>query len=79
MAFEMTSNARKSPTSGVCPPVEGFDTAGRRQFERPADRADWHGCQRRNPLKGISLPAGLLLATAQIRADHFNPVCESTS
>ncbi len=74
MAFGLTSDARKSPTSGACPPVEGFDAAGRRQPDRPSDRADLHGLQRRKPLKGYGLPAGLLLVSAQIRSDHFSQI-----
>jgi hypothetical protein len=34
MAFEMARDARKSPQSGVVPPVKGFGAAVRRQFER---------------------------------------------
>jgi hypothetical protein len=77
MAFGMTSNARKSPMSGLYAPVEGFDEAGRRQPERPSDRADLHGLQRRNPLKDICLPAGLLLVSPQIHSDHFSQIDES--
>jgi len=72
MAFEMASAARKSPKSGVVPPVEGFDAADRRQFDRPSDRANLHGLLCRKTLKGFSLPAALLRASAHIRADHSN-------
>jgi hypothetical protein len=74
MAFEMTRDTRKSPTSGVNPPVEDFDEAGRRPIERPSDRADLPGRLRRKPLKDGSLPAGSLLVSAQIRSDHFNQI-----
>src|SRR5690606_4390176 len=70
MAFEMTRDARKSPKSGVTPTVEGFDAGDRRQLDRPSDRADLHGLHCRKPLKGFSLPAGLLRVSAQIRSDH---------
>ena len=44
--------------------------------------ADLHGLLRRKPLppvrgrnaKGYSLPAGLLLVSAQIRSDHFGQI-----
>ena len=71
MAFGMTRDARKSTKSGVVPPVEGFDEADQRQLDRPSDRADLHGLLCRKPLKGFSLPAGLLRVSAQIRSDHF--------
>ena len=77
MAFEMARDARKSPSSGVVPPVEGFDAAGRSQLDRPSDLADLHGLLCRKPLKGSSLPAGLLLASAQIRSDHSSQINES--
>ena len=77
MAFDMASTARKSPKSGVYPPVEGFDAVGRGQIERPSDRAGLHGLLCRNPLKVGRLPAGLLLASAQTRHDHFNQINES--
>jgi hypothetical protein len=70
MAFDMTRDARKSSKNGVGAPVESFDAADRRQIERPSDRANLHGRQRRKALKGFSLPAALLLASAQIRSDH---------
>ena len=72
MAFDMASNTRKSPKSGVYPPVKGFDAVGRWQIERPSDRAGLHGLLCRNPLKVERRPAGLLLASAQTRLDHFN-------
>ena len=71
-AFDMASDTRKSPKSGVYPPVEGFDAVGRRQIDRPSDRAGLHGLLCRNPLKVTRRPAGLLLASAQTRHDHFN-------
>ena len=74
MAFEMTRDARKSPTGGVVPPAEGSDTADRHHIDRPSDRANLHGRLRRKPLKGIDLPAGLLLVSAQIRSDHFSQI-----
>ena len=77
MAFDMASHTRKSPKSGVYPPVEGFDAVGRRQIERPSDRAGLHGLLCRNPLNVIRHPAGLLLASAQTRHDHFNQMTES--
>ncbi len=72
MAFDRASHTRKSPKSGVYPPVKGFDAVGRRQIERPSDRANLHGLLCRNPLKVRRRPAGLLLAPAQTRLDHFN-------
>ena len=72
MAFDMASNTRKSPKSGVYPPVEGFDAVGRRQIDRPSDRTRLHGLLCRNPLKVERRPAGLLRASAQTRLDHFN-------
>ena len=63
--------------SGANPPVEGFDTAGRRQPGRPPDRADLHGLLCRKPLKGIGLPAGLLLVYAQIRSGHCSQINRS--
>ena len=74
MAFEMTRDARKSPTSGAVPPVEEFDEAGRCHVERPWDRADSHRRLRRKPLKDRGLPSGSLLVSAQIRFDHFNQI-----
>ena len=72
MAFDMASHTRKSSKSGVHPPVKGFDAVGRRQIDRPSDRAIVHGLLCRNPLKVGRRPAGLLLASAQTRHDHFN-------
>ena len=72
MAFDMASHTRKSSTSGVYPPIEGFDAVGRRQIDRPSDRSCLHGLLCRNPLKVGRRPAGLLLASAQTRHDHFN-------
>ena len=72
MAFDMASHTRKSSKSGVCPPVEDFDTVGRQQIDRPLDRAHLHGLLCRDPLKVGRRPAGLLLASAQTRHDHFN-------
>lgn len=43
MALDLARVARKSSTSGVCPPLKGFDAANRRQIGRPSDRADLHG------------------------------------
>ncbi len=71
--------------SGLYAPVEDIDAAGRRQPDRPSDRADLHGLQRRKPLppargrnaKGYSLPAGLLLISAEIRSDDFSQINES--
>lgn len=77
MAAGMTRDARKSPQSGANPPVEGFDKADRRHHGRPSDRADLHGLLRRNPLKGIGLPAGLLLVSAQIRSGHCSQISRS--
>jgi hypothetical protein len=74
MAFEMTRDARRCLKSGVVPPVKGIDAVGRRQLDRPSDRADLHGLRRRKPLKGFSLPAGLLLVSAQIRSDHSSQI-----
>ena len=74
MAFEMARDARKSPKGGVFPPAEGFDAAGRGPLDRLSDRADLHGLRRRKPLKGLGLPAGLLLVSAQIRSDHSNQI-----
>ncbi len=74
MANGLTRNARKSPQSGVASPVEDFDEAGRNHIERPSDRSDLHGRQRRKPLKDGCLPAGSLLVSAQIRFDHFNHI-----
>ena len=74
MAFQKTRDARKYPKSGVYPPVEGFDAAGRRQMERPSDRADLHGLLCRKPLKGSSLPADLLRASATNPLRPFQPV-----
>ena len=72
MAFDMASHTRKSSKSGVYPPVEGFDAVGRRPIDRPSDRAGLHGLLCRNPLNVERRPAGLLLASAQTRHDHFN-------
>ena len=72
MAFDMASHTRKSPRSGVYPPVKDFDAVGRRPIERPSDRTRLHGLLCRNPLKVARRPAGLLLASAQTRLDHFN-------
>ena len=72
MAFDMASHTRKSPKCGVYPPVKGFDAVGRRQIDRPWDRAGLHELLCRNPLKVGRRPAGLLLASAQTRHDHFN-------
>ncbi len=72
MAFDMASYTRKSSKSGVYPPVKGFDVVGRRQIERPLDRANLHRLLCCNPLKVARLPAGLLLVSAQIHLDHFN-------
>jgi hypothetical protein len=72
MAFEMARDARKSPKSGVVPPLEDFDAA-----DRPSDRADVHGLQRRQALKGFSLPAAWLLVSAQTRFDHFSQISRS--
>ena len=77
MAFDMVSDTRKSQKSGVYPPVEDFDAVGRRQIDRPSDRARLHGLLCRNPLKVARLPAGLLLASAQTRHDYFNQINES--
>ena len=77
MAFDMASHTRKSPKSGVQPPVEGFDAVGRRQIDRPSDRTGLHGLLCRNPLKVERRPAGSLLASAQIRHDHFNHISGS--
>ena len=77
MAFEMARDARKSPKSGVVPPVEDFDAADRGRIDRPSDRADLHGPARRKALKGSSLPAALLLLSAQIRSDHFSQINRS--
>ena len=77
MAFDMASHTRKSPKSGVHPPVEGFDAVGRRQIDRPSDRAGLHELLRRNPLKVERRPAGLLLASAQTRHDHINQMNRS--
>jgi len=76
-AAVMTRDARKSPKSGAFPPVEDFDTAGRRQRGRPSDRADLHGLLCRKPLKGFGLPAGLLLVSAQIRSGHSSQISRS--
>jgi len=77
MAFDMARDARKSPKSGVVPPVEDFDAADRRQIDRPSGRADLHGLQRRKALKGFSLPAALLLVSVQIRSDHCSHIDRS--
>lgn len=74
MAVEMASNTRKSPKSGVYPPVEVFDAVGRRHTGRPSDRVDLHRVLCRKPLKVRRLPAGLLLASAQTHLDHFNQI-----
>lgn len=74
MAVEMASNTRKSPKSGVRPPVEGFDIGGRSHIGRPSDRAHLHGLPCRKPLKVFRLPAVLLRASVQIRHDHFNQI-----
>ena len=72
MAFDMASHTRKSSKSVVYPPVKGFDAVGRQSIDRPSDRAGLHGLLCRNPLKVGRRPAGLLLASAQTRLDHFN-------
>ncbi len=72
MAFDRASDTRKSPKSGVYPPLEDFDAVGRWPIERPSDRAHLHGLLCRNPLKVGRRPAGLLRASAQTRHDHFN-------
>ncbi len=77
MAFDRASDTRKSPKSGVYPPVEGFDAVGRRPIDHPSDRARLHGLLCRNPLNVGRRPTGLLLASAQTRLDHFNPIDES--
>ena len=77
LAFDMASHTRKSSKSGVYPPVKGFDAVGRRQIDRPSDRADLHGLLCRKPLKVRRLPAGLLRASAQIRSDHSNQISGS--
>ncbi len=77
MAFDRASDTRKSPKRGVYPPVEDFDAVGRRQIERPSDRACLHGLLCRNPLNVVRRPAGLLLASAQTRHDHFNQINRS--
>ncbi len=77
MTFDMANRTRKSPKSGVYPPVKGFVAVGRRQIDRPSDRALLHGLLCRNPLKVGRRPAGLLLASEQIRLDHFNQINES--
>ena len=77
MAFDMARITRKSPKGGVGAPAKDFDAVGRSQIERPSDRADLHGLHRRKPLKVGRLPAGLLLASAQIRSDHFNQINRS--
>ena len=74
MAFDRASHTRKSPKSGVYPPVEGFDAVGRWQIDRPLDRARLHGLLCRNPLKVGRRPAGLLLASAQTSLDHLSPI-----
>ena len=74
MAFGMARNARKGALGGVISPVKRLDAAGRRLIERPSDRALLPGLLCRKSLKGYSLPANLLLASEQIRADHFNHV-----
>ena len=74
MAFDMASDTRKSPKSGVYPPVEDFDAVGRWQIDRPSDRVIVHGLLCRNPLKVRRRPAGLLLASAQTHHDHFNQI-----
>ncbi len=74
MALDMASHTRKSPKSGVHPPVKGFDAVGRQPIDRPWDRAGLHWLLCRNPLKVRRLPASLLLAPAQTRLDHFNPI-----
>ncbi len=43
----------------------------------PSDRADLHGLLCRKALKGSSLPAALLRASAQIRSDHSNQINRS--
>jgi hypothetical protein len=77
MAFEMARDTRKSLRSGVVPPVEGFDAADRSHVDRPPDRADLHGLACRKALKGFSLPAPLLRASAQIRSDHSSQINRS--
>lgn len=71
MAVEMARDARKSLKSGVDAPVKVFDEADRSQIDRPSDRADFRGLPRRKILKDYSLPATLLLVSAQICSDHF--------
>jgi hypothetical protein len=77
MAIETARDARKSPQSGVVPSIEDFDAAGRRQLDRPSDRAGLHGLLCRKPLKGFSLPAGLLRASAQTCSDHSTQINRS--
>ncbi|MAZ84696.1 MAG: hypothetical protein CME90_13990 [Hoeflea sp.] len=70
MALEMARYARKSSKSGAVAPVEDFDAADRSQIRRPSDRTNLHGLLCREALKGFSLPAASLRASAQIRSDH---------
>lgn len=74
MAVGMTRDVRKSPKSGVGPPVEGFDKADRRQAGRLSDRADLHGLLCRKPLKGPGLPESFLLVSVQIRSGHCSHI-----
>lgn len=74
---EMARDARKSPRSRAVPTVEDFDAAGRRQFDRPSDRVDLHALQRREALKGFSLPTASPLVSAQIRSHHFSQIDRS--
>ena len=53
LAFNMTRYARRSLKSGADAPVEGFDKADRSHIDRPSDRANLHGLQRRKSLKGL--------------------------
>jgi hypothetical protein len=77
MAFEMARDARKSPKSGMVSPVEDFDAADRRQLDRPSDRTHLRGLLCRKALKGFSLPAALLRASAQIRSDRSDQINRS--
>ncbi len=77
MAIKMARYARKSPRSGAVAPVEDFDAADRGQIKRPSDRTNLHGLLWRKALKGFSLPAASLRASAQIRSDHSNQINRS--